>query len=105
MNKNELLKINLMQFSVYSAYLLLSAYMFGRVSGLTSKRERRFHGEFIHEKSIFTCKPWFKRLAGISTTSSLYPQIFMVYVALDCIHIQKPIYYEHKQNQDQIRRN
>jgi hypothetical protein len=47
---------------------MVCSCMLGQVSAWVSKKEQQFHGEFIHEKSIFTCKPWFKRLAGISTT-------------------------------------
>jgi hypothetical protein len=46
----------------------MSAYMLGRVSEWTSRRGRQFHGEFTPKKRIFSGKPWFKRLAGESTT-------------------------------------
>jgi hypothetical protein len=42
--------------------------MLGQVSGWTLKQKRQFHVEFIHEKSKFSKKQWFKRLAGISRT-------------------------------------
>ena len=66
--------------------------MLGHVSGWTLKQKRQFRGEFIREKSIFSCKPWFKRLAGISTTGCMYPMGFAAYFALGQISKKGNIY-------------
>jgi len=50
-------------------------------------KERQLHVEFIHKEKRFSYKPWFKRLAGISTTVGIdrdwmYQPGFAVYMTL-----------------------